>query len=230
VVAQVVAADGTVVEETEPKILRRRVVSERSSLLAREILAQVTEIGTGKAARLPQFRVAGKTGTAQKVDPVAKGYHPTARVASFIGSVPAMDPEISILVVIDEPQGPMWQRYGGVVAAPAFREIAARTLPYLGVLPETSGLVAEAETTNKPRTVAPERVASAEPVQPRVSYGPTEMPDLIGMSMRAVLRVSEDRGFQVLVEGTGKAVRQEPQPGAPLPVQRTARVVFAPST
>jgi cell division protein FtsI (penicillin-binding protein 3) len=86
--------------------------------------------GTGTRAAVPGFRVAGKTGTAQKIDPQTGAYSPTLFVGSFTGFVPAEDPRLAIVVVIDEPHAEAW---GGVVAAPVFRKIAEQALPYLGV-------------------------------------------------------------------------------------------------
>ena len=89
--------------------------------------------GTGQKAALRGYRVAGKTGTAQKVDPETRGYSSDKHVAIFAGFVPAKDPAIVVLVVVDEPKK---HYYGGVVAAPAFRRIARETLQYLKIPPE----------------------------------------------------------------------------------------------
>ena len=86
--------------------------------------------GTGKKAAIPGFDVAGKTGTAQKLNPVTKTYSQSAYISSFIGFVPADDPKLVILVMVDEPQGVYW---GGEVAAPAFREIGQQVLRYMNV-------------------------------------------------------------------------------------------------
>ena len=93
----------------------------------------VSRDGTGRRAALRGYQVAGKTGTTEKYDIKARGYSKTRLNASFVGFVPAQKPVLTILVLIEEPaQG----RYGGVVAAPVFRNIAARALPLLGVWPE----------------------------------------------------------------------------------------------
>ncbi len=107
-----------------------RVLSEETSQQMIDVLQTVVSEGTGKKASIKGFKVAGKTGTAQKIDPATKGYSKTAYVASFIGFVPANKPKLAILVMIDEPQKSHW---GGEVAAPVFREIARKTLRYLNI-------------------------------------------------------------------------------------------------
>ena len=96
----------------------------------KKILLTVTEAGgTGINAALESYTVCGKTGTAQKID--EKGTYAKGKyVASFVGFVPAENPAVAILVVIDEPQN---QHYGGIVAAPAFRKIAYETLNYINL-------------------------------------------------------------------------------------------------
>ena len=112
--------------------IRRRPISAETAKTVTDLLVNVVEQGTGKHAAVPGYRVAGKTGTAQKVDPETGTYSTTKFVGSFVGFVPAEDPQLTILVVIDEPQGPAW---GGVVAAPVFRQVAEQTLRYLHVAP-----------------------------------------------------------------------------------------------
>ena len=92
-------------------------------------------VGTGTLARVPGYHVAGKTGTAAKPDSKG-GYSSTDYVASFVGAVPATHPRLLILVSVDSPRGSFW---GGVVAAPAFSDIARFDLQYLEVLPDAPG-------------------------------------------------------------------------------------------
>lgn len=111
-----------------------RVISEKTARdLVHRVLERVVLEGTGQEARLDGFSVAGKTGTAQKVDPVTGAYSPRRHLASFVGFVPAENPVISMIVVIDEPRTGFY--YGGQVAAPVFREVARRVLLYLGLTP-----------------------------------------------------------------------------------------------
>jgi cell division protein FtsI (penicillin-binding protein 3) len=87
--------------------------------------------GTASEASIEGYDLAGKTGTANKVDPDGE-YSDTRYVASFMGFAPARDPRLLVAVVVDEPQGAI---YGGQVAAPAFQKIVAFALPYLGIRP-----------------------------------------------------------------------------------------------
>jgi cell division protein FtsI (penicillin-binding protein 3) len=130
VVRQVVGRDGTVLVHNEPRILGQPI-SEETAATMRWLLARVTEDGgTGRRARVGGYQVAGKTGTAQK--PVAGGYSSSDYVASFAGFLPAVAPEIAVIVVVDEPQP---RHTGGYVAGPAFSVIAEQTVRYLDIPP-----------------------------------------------------------------------------------------------
>lgn len=108
-----------------------RIVSEATSRKLMTMLRDVVVEGTGTAAAIPGYTVAGKTGTANK--PTSRGYSTTKYVASFVGIVPAKHPRAVVLVMIDEPKGAI---FGGVVAAPAFQQIAQFDLQYLAVPPD----------------------------------------------------------------------------------------------
>jgi cell division protein FtsI (penicillin-binding protein 3) len=111
---------------------RRRILTAKTADEVRHMLREVVEEGSGTAAQVPGYRIAGKTGTAAKPDS-SGGYSTSAYVASFVGLVPAKDPRLVILVTVDEPRGAIW---GGVVAAPAFAEIASFALQYLEIPPD----------------------------------------------------------------------------------------------
>lgn len=111
----------------------RRIISEQTAADVRQMLRGVLAPGgTAADAEIPGYDLAGKTGTANKVDAATGQYSRTRYIASFMGFAPANDPRLLVSVVVDEPQGSI---YGGAVAGPAFQEIAAWALPYLGVRP-----------------------------------------------------------------------------------------------
>jgi cell division protein FtsI/penicillin-binding protein 2 len=107
-----------------------RIISRSTAEMFKEILKSVVEGGTGESASIKWNEVAGKTGTAQMIDPFTKRYSKERYVSSFVGFVPADNPRLALIVVIYEPKG---QIFGGVVAAPVFRDIADQALSYLDV-------------------------------------------------------------------------------------------------
>ena len=125
-------AAGAVVSE-KPVRPSRRILERHTTDALREMMVAVVERGTAKAARMPGYSVAGKTGTAQKIGPDGT-YRGNHFVASFVGFTPASRPALAILVVLDEPRGALY--HGGDIAAPVFRRIALPSLRYLGVPPE----------------------------------------------------------------------------------------------
>jgi cell division protein FtsI (penicillin-binding protein 3) len=126
--------DGTIARNMEPVVVRR-ILSERTARTLLEMLTSVVDEGTGREAAVPGYTVAGKTGTAQKVDPLTGRYSHRKIVASFVGAIPAEAPRLVILVMIDEPETLRW---GGSIAAPTFREIAQDAVKYLKVSPSPS--------------------------------------------------------------------------------------------
>jgi len=125
IVKELIDDEGEVVISYEPK-LKRKVLSESTSKVMLEMLESVVTDGTGSKAYIPGFRVGGKTGTAQK-------YVPGKYVASFAAVAPVDDPQIAILVIIDEPS--TGQHYGGTIAAPVARDVLEETLNYLEIEP-----------------------------------------------------------------------------------------------
>ena len=208
-VEQILDDNGMVVQKFEPQIVRRVISTETAQKVTKMMETVTGDGGTGTKAALDGFRVAGKTGTAQKVDPVTHAYSPSKRIGSFVGFVPADKPKLTIAVIIDEPQG---VKYGGVVAAPAFRGIAQNSLAYLKIQPNVP-------TTAAPRP-AEAKVAAATAVDSlpdgEVQDIPAEgeiMPNFKGMSMRQVLKVMEKRGINIRLIGSGSAAEQSPPSG-----------------
>jgi cell division protein FtsI (penicillin-binding protein 3) len=196
-------------------------MSAEAAQKATQILETVVgEKGTAKQAAIIGYKVAGKTGTAQKVDPRTKTYSRRAHMALFTGFVPAEDPRLAMLVIVDEPQGAY---YGGVVAAPVFRQVGEWTLNHLRVNPQVR--MAEA-------VPAQERRLEKEPVV-KTAYELAEvevglLPDFRGQTMREVLKGGNSLGVKVVLEGTGLAVGQTPEPGSPLDRVDLVKVNFSP--
>ncbi|MBW1769961.1 MAG: penicillin-binding protein 2 [Deltaproteobacteria bacterium] len=130
-VHKIADVQGRTIKSVEPTPLRRVISRENARRLTRMMMRIVEEEdGTGVQAAVRGYHVAGKTGTAQKADPAGGGYAAGKYVASFVGFAPAENPEIVVLVAIDEPRE---EYYGGVVSAPVFRRIVRETLRYLKV-------------------------------------------------------------------------------------------------
>ncbi len=215
-VRAVVDDRGREIRRFDPEPAGRAVAAATAQTLTRLLERVVEEDGTAPLAAVPGYRVAGKTGTAWKPDPVRGGYRRDRVVASFVGSVPSRRPRLTILVAVDEPR--RGSRYGGMVAGPAFREMARRILGYLEVSPDLPGAAEP----------------SAEGVARRPRQGretpPGTMPDLRGLTMRQVLRRVSDTGVETRVSllGSGVAESQDPAPGAPLTPGQVCSVVFRP--
>jgi len=141
IVSEVRSADGKVVKGAGPGAARTVMSKATAKKLAAILSTVVEEGGTAMQANIKGYQVAGKTGTAQKYDPRLRRYSNEKFFSSFVGFVPADDPKLSAIVVVNEPKG---QYYGGQVAAPAFKRIAEQTLTYMRVptrLPERTVLV-----------------------------------------------------------------------------------------
>jgi cell division protein FtsI (penicillin-binding protein 3) len=127
VVRRIASTDGTVMVDNGPEAVRR-VIGQKAAKEIVQILEGVVLDGTGKKAAVPGVRVAGKTGTSQKIDPRTHQYTHEKYIASFVGFAPVEDPKLCIAVVLDEPQGGSY--YGGAVAAPVVGKILQRGLIY----------------------------------------------------------------------------------------------------
>jgi len=189
--------------------------------------------GTAHLARVADFTVAGKTGTAQMVNPATGTYYRDRLVASFVGFVPAEDPKLVILVVLyDVPHG----RFGGLVAAPVFSEIASDALQRMAVAPahppvESASLLpignglgffSPPEDHDSNSAADNEGMPSGFTEQHRAESATDElrednprMPDFRGLSLRSALAVARNHELALEVKGDGYVVSQEPMPGVP---------------
>ncbi len=134
IVKSITDSQGKPIREFTPTVVRRVINPETASLINEALADVVGDRGTARLAAVPGYRVAGKTGTAQRVDPNG-GYTPGKYVVSFLGYMPVEDPAFVCLVLVDDAQIPSNLNYGGLVAAPIFARIAERTARYLDLPP-----------------------------------------------------------------------------------------------
>jgi cell division protein FtsI (penicillin-binding protein 3) len=213
---------GAVLSQTEPTPVRRAVTRESAAVLTSWLEGVISDPdGTGKRARLEGWRAAGKTGTAQKADPVTRRYSVDKRFSSFVGFAPADAPRIVIGVFIDEPKGDV---YGGDVAAPAFREVADHALKSLGVPPSEPAQPPLAESPAAPPAGGdlPAQPVIEEAVGLAEGTGGVAVPALAGLPARSALRALEEIELVGEVKGSGRVASQSPRPGQV--VERGARV------
>jgi cell division protein FtsI (penicillin-binding protein 3) len=210
VVRRIEDAEGRVVKEYKPVVVRRVLQPTTVDVLT-EFLKEVVKSGTGRHAAVPGYVVAGKTGTAQKVDPSGR-YSMVDHVASFVGFTPVSHPALLILVSLDSPK--VERNQGGDVAAPAFARIAEAALRQLAVPPDDPGRVLRAVA--EPAAGALRAAYRPDPVPtplPVATDEPRIMPDLRGRSAREAAIVAARRGLIVELVGSGRVVVQSPLPG-----------------
>ncbi len=135
VVNEIIDADGNTVKSVGT-VVKRQVISAETSATIRNVMEAVVESGGGKNAYVPGYRIGGKTGTSQKVAKMLETGESGLYIASFCGVAPINDPEIALLVMLDEPHGDAY--YGGTIAAPVGGQIFSEILPYLGFEPQYS--------------------------------------------------------------------------------------------
>jgi membrane peptidoglycan carboxypeptidase len=191
--------------------------------------------GTGKPAQLDGYTAAGKSGTAQKIDPATGRYSPNQYNSSFVGFAPVNDPRVTILVVLDSPVG---AHHGGEVGGPVFKRVAEQVLTYLDVprdVPSTS----EVQTAKKTEHAQPAEIASdqipggdenkvgdepgaeaandaSKPNAPTIAFGNQEavlVPNLAGQTVRSVTEACSRLGLTPALIGSGVALEQSVEAG-----------------
>jgi cell division protein FtsI (penicillin-binding protein 3) len=216
-VERITDEEGKTIEEFAPQV-KRRVLSPELCRRITAVMKEVVASGTGMRGRIPGYEVAGKTATAQKVDPATGKYAKNKDIASFMGFFPADNPRVAILVVIDEPKH---DPYGGATAAPVFKRIGEELMRYLEVPPTGEGY-------NKKLILAqlPEGKKKRESQEKRSSQ--TGMPDLHGLTMRRALARLDGEKVQIRLAGSGLLVAQRPNPGDTLKEGSEVFLRFAP--
>jgi cell division protein FtsI (penicillin-binding protein 3) len=208
-IERVVAPDGAVVEEHVDDG-GERVMSSRTSRTLRAIMEGVVkEGGTGTLAAIPGLRVGGKTGTAEKVDPLTGKYSRELNLSSFAGLAPLDDPRVVAVVVVDEPKNHV---FGGQNAAPAWKAIVERALLPDGQVGLASLDASLAEMKKQKVKEVAAVVDVGEDAAAVVVAG--AVPDLRGLPARQALQKAAAAGFEVSFDGSGLVTTQEPPAGA----------------
>jgi len=250
-VKSIVDKGGKAVKESYPVVRRDIIASETAQEVRRILEGVVRKGGTATRAAIEGYPVAGKTGTAQKVDPIKRSYSEKKCVAFFGGFAPSDSPSIVILVALDEPQG---EPYGGIVAAPVFSDVGRWTLSHLNIAPSFPPATASvpASQARPPRLSPPERDDGGQAERGGLGHDmagrrnhsypierdeeivvlspvlPGTIPDVKGLGVREVLRKTKRLGLKVIVKGSGLAVEQSPASGTPLGKHRLLTVTFRP--
>ncbi len=241
VVKEIRETNGGVVQRNRPQVVRRVLAPDTARKVKQILSGVVSERGTAPRAAIAGYQAAGKTGTAQKVDPRTRRYSRNKYVALFVGFVPVEEPRLVCLVMVNEPKG---SSYGGVVAGPVFQEVGRSALNHLRVTPRLR-LASSSEAAVEHEEVTFEFVkrgmnpgneeAQAGMKESRLQHEDAgaaakepQLPDFRGESMREVLKRGSSLGIRVVLEGTGLAVEQTPEPGVGLNRVSTVRVRFNP--
>jgi cell division protein FtsI (penicillin-binding protein 3) len=220
IVRAVLEGDGrTMVRGVEPRVVRQVISPETAQVLTQMMTAVVRE-GTGHNAAIPGYAVAGKTGTAQKMDPAIRRYSRAPGVLSFIGFAPADDPRLVMLAMLDEPKNEKW---GSEAAAPIFSAIGREALRYMNVPPRDTTPVpivrGEIASADLPAETSPALAWPAGAVQ-LASFDLAEdgavMPRVEGLSLRQAMEALAPFGVEVEISGRGMVRGQSPPAGASL--------------
>lgn len=214
-------AEGRETRRFEPRAVRQ-VVSPQTARTLTRLMTQVVAEGTGHNAAIPGYDVAGKTGTAQKLDPVTRRYSRKPGVLSFVGFAPAEEPRFAMLVMLDEPKN---ERWGSEAAAPIFSAIGAEVLRYLDVPPRDA---APLSIVTGPTEAPAGRVRLAGAAAADPSLEGRVMPDLRGRTLRQALATLAPLDVTVKVAGGGRVVtEQAPTAGETLDGPAGVRLTLA---
>jgi len=211
--------DNRLIKLYTPTVVRKVVspdVAKRLTNMLTEVVG--AEDGTGKKAHIVNVAVAGKTGTSQKFD-AARGVYSSERVrTSFMGFFPADNPQVAILVILDEPQRDKW---GGVASAPVFKKIGEQILNCFKTnIRETP--VFEKDS-NKVQLVSAQQILTPQNID---DNDDSTMPDFSGLTIREAMKKAKAESIELKISGNGWAVRQYPQAHTPFGDERVCNVVF----
>ena len=238
IVKMIKNANGTTYSETHVEEIRRTIDSATDKTLV-GLLEQVVAAGGGRKASVRGYRIAGKTGTAQKVNEDGLGYTEGKYIASFCGFAPVEDPKIALLVMIDEPYGSF---YGGQIAAPVASRIFSQVFRYMRIEPSDAPLGVDGEDLGadvgegdasiqdmqRQETPKPVEISPPEPAKPDIAPEAARVPNFYGKSIREAARLANEAGVSFAAEGSGFATSQSIGAGEVVDKGTTVKVQFSP--
>ena len=220
IVKEIRNADGSLYLENQRTEVRRVIESSTDKTLM-GLLEQVVATGGGHKAAVKGYRIAGKTGTAQKIREDGAGYMDGRYIASFCGFAPVEDPRVTVLVIIDDPT--LGSYYGGQIAAPVAGRIFSQLMRYLHIEPSSDPLAGMDIVPAEQPKHKPQKVFQGE-----VPNGKVVMPDFIGLSLREAARKAADSGLTFESEGSGVAAYQSIEPNTLVDAGTEITVHFQP--
>lgn len=219
---KITTKDSYTVFQNNPKLVRQ-VISESTSAIMTDILVSVVDEGTGGRAKIPGIKVAGKTGTAQKIDPKTGAYSEKDFIVSFVAYAPADNPKIAVLVVIDSPRAEIIQ--GGTLAGPYAKNIIESTLQYYGI--PVGANTQSYINNNLSKNITENKQPQDKPTIEHLEKGEVLVPDLKGLTMRQVGEELGKLDLRYNFSGTGLAVEQFPESGQIVNQGDTITVIFS---
>jgi cell division protein FtsI (penicillin-binding protein 3) len=213
--------------ENKTRTVRRVLTTEQAAQIRLMLTGATAPEATGAKAKVDGFLVAGKTGTAQKVNPNGKGYLDKAYLSSFVGFIPAVDPKYVIFVAVDHPKKNAY--YGSQVAAPIFSRLAGYAARRGGLAPvllsEKNLVPSERSRAEKPRERVLASTSTAGEIMALPGLQKTEViPDLMGLSVREILQKTFGQDLDVRIRGQGLAFDMTPEAGTPVPSDKRITV------
>jgi cell division protein FtsI (penicillin-binding protein 3) len=222
VVKGITDIEGNEIEKYSAQDMRRVLSPEDAQKMVKMLEAVTGPDGTGQKANVDGFTVAGKTGTAQKIDPVNGGYMKGAYISSFAGFIPAKAPKYVIYVAVDNPRKAF---YGAEVAAPIFSKVASFAMMKEGTLPTLTQVQKDSRKRNN--KIGNEKNRKAIDKVARQAANPEDMPDVVGISLREALQVLQRNDIDLKVYGQGQVWKTEPAAGEKLAKAQAVKIFLS---
>ena len=218
IVQKVVTPDGKVLVEGKKQVIRR-VITEDVAEQMRSMMEQVVSDGGGKTAKIQGYKIAGKTGTAEKLSENG-GYAAGLYIASFVGFVPSDNPQYAMLIMLDSPQGVF---YGSQVSAPVIRDTLQQILAAQGIQPSNAVGLPSLDTLKRPENY---KEINQLPQMQIMPDGKAKIPNFAGLNVRQVAELIQQGRLVLIPYGSGTARKQSVPPGTILAPDSVVEVWF----